>query len=226
MATTPNYGFPYQTLADPPDGPNLGEDGFIAVDSEILRVDADIDAVNTAMGDINAVLPYRAIQTLLSTATSVSFTGIPSTLKTIEVTWCSRDDLAGFNADTLYMRVNNDAGGNYRSNYIQVNNASVVGATAVAQIRAAVGITARGGASAGVFGAGKIVISDWSAPHTGGLNWNFQSAILDSAVGTCWHQTGGGAYLGAGPYTRLDFFPDPSATNFVAGTQFKLVGFP
>jgi len=88
--------------------------------------DGDIDGIGVQIGDINAVLPYRAIQTLLASATSVSFTGIPSTLKTIEVTWCSRDDLAGFQADTLYMRVNNDAGGNYRYNWFHAAGLSPV----------------------------------------------------------------------------------------------------
>jgi hypothetical protein len=36
---TPTYGFPYQTLADLPDGPSLGEDLANAVETEIARID-------------------------------------------------------------------------------------------------------------------------------------------------------------------------------------------
>jgi hypothetical protein len=41
---TPVYGIPYQTLADAPDGPNLGEDGFLEVEQELVRIDAAIVA--------------------------------------------------------------------------------------------------------------------------------------------------------------------------------------
>lgn len=44
MATTPTYSFPYQTLDDPPDGAALGEGLAEAVESEITRIDAVIDA--------------------------------------------------------------------------------------------------------------------------------------------------------------------------------------
>jgi len=40
MPFTPNYAIPYQTLADPPDGPNLGEDGFLAVDTALASLAA------------------------------------------------------------------------------------------------------------------------------------------------------------------------------------------
>lgn len=42
MATTANYNFPYPSVADTPDGPAQLEDLAVAVDTEILRVDADI----------------------------------------------------------------------------------------------------------------------------------------------------------------------------------------
>ena len=38
-AITPVYGFPFQTLTDPPDGPNLGEDLALAVEAALRSVD-------------------------------------------------------------------------------------------------------------------------------------------------------------------------------------------
>lgn len=220
MPFTPNYAIPYQTLADAPDGPNLGEDGFLATDAALAGLDVRIDALEAArftrIGQITVSGP----------APSVNFPGIASTWQAIEVTWTSRDDWVGFNADTAYMRVNGDGSVAYRHNYIQVNNASVTGATVVGDTRGLIGIAARGGATAGVFGGGRITIPAWSAPHANHLVWNCQSAIFDSAVGTCWSQVGSGVYTGAGPYTRLEFFPDPGAANFVAGTQFTVYGLP
>ncbi len=41
-ATTPVYGIPYQELGDAPHGPNLGSQGFLEVEAELIRIDADV----------------------------------------------------------------------------------------------------------------------------------------------------------------------------------------
>lgn len=166
-----------------------------------------------------------AENTLAAPAASISFTGIASTYRAIEVAWTSRDDWLAFNADNARFRVNNDPGANYRYSYLQVANAAVTGVSTVGATAGHLGITARGGATAGVYGAGRLTISGWNAPHTNNLVWSFQSGIMDSTTSTCWAHSGSGSYTGAGPYTRLDFLPDPGAANFVAGTQFVLYGY-
>jgi hypothetical protein len=40
MGATSNYSLPYQGLGDAPDGPDLGENLAVAVDTELLRIDA------------------------------------------------------------------------------------------------------------------------------------------------------------------------------------------
>lgn len=42
MAVTPVYGFPYQGLTEAPHGPNLGLNGFTAVENKFVTVDAAI----------------------------------------------------------------------------------------------------------------------------------------------------------------------------------------
>jgi len=44
--TTPVYGFPYQELADAPNGALLGQDLAEAVETELVRVDALLDATD------------------------------------------------------------------------------------------------------------------------------------------------------------------------------------
>lgn len=44
--TTPVYGLPYQELGDAPDGPSLGEDLAGAVETELVRIDAAVAAIN------------------------------------------------------------------------------------------------------------------------------------------------------------------------------------
>lgn len=47
MPTTSIYGLPYQGLEDPPHGPDLGRDLAEAVETELVRVDADIASITT-----------------------------------------------------------------------------------------------------------------------------------------------------------------------------------
>lgn len=42
---TATYGLPYQSLSDPPHGPDLGQHLAEAVESELQRIDADVDAL-------------------------------------------------------------------------------------------------------------------------------------------------------------------------------------
>ncbi len=42
---TPNYAWPYQALADPPHGPNLGEKGFRAADATVAAIEARLAAI-------------------------------------------------------------------------------------------------------------------------------------------------------------------------------------
>lgn len=58
MAQTPTYGFPYQTSADPPDGPSLGEDGFLAVESALKALDARVVVVESLKSAPGRILAY------------------------------------------------------------------------------------------------------------------------------------------------------------------------
>lgn len=46
MAVTPIYSIPYQALTDQPDGAGLGQNGFLAVESQLARIDGLITAAN------------------------------------------------------------------------------------------------------------------------------------------------------------------------------------
>lgn len=47
MAQTSIYGLPYQTLTDPPNGPNLGQQLAQAVETQLQRIDNDVTALET-----------------------------------------------------------------------------------------------------------------------------------------------------------------------------------
>jgi hypothetical protein len=57
-ASTPLYGFPYETLNDAPDGPNLGEDLATAVETKIASLDAADVALDARLDLLEASKPY------------------------------------------------------------------------------------------------------------------------------------------------------------------------
>lgn len=167
---------------------------------------------------------WTASSLLVGNAASISFTGIPTNLRTLDVYWTARDDHAGFEGAGIYLRVNNASGASdYRTNHIQNTNTTVVGQVVTAN-RAQAGIMARAGAAAGNFGSGRISFPAWNTPHANFLGFTYESILADATDPKKWHVTGGGVYIGAGTYNRLDFYPEGAGQNFVAGTQIILRG--
>jgi hypothetical protein len=68
--TTTNYGWPYQQLADPPDGAALGEDLAVAADADVAAIDTRVAAVETADADASITLSSTPIQPLVSAAST------------------------------------------------------------------------------------------------------------------------------------------------------------
>lgn len=69
MPTTPVYVLPYLALTDSPDIASLGEDLALAVETELVRVDADITALESP-----TAVTTEATSATLGTTTSTSYT--------------------------------------------------------------------------------------------------------------------------------------------------------
>jgi hypothetical protein len=70
---TPNWSLPYQTLLSQPHGPDLGEQGFLAVDAALTTLNASIAALAATVSVLDAPwVPY--------TPTWVSLTGTNPTV--------------------------------------------------------------------------------------------------------------------------------------------------
>ncbi|MFG3710121.1 hypothetical protein [Micromonospora sp. NPDC047730] len=69
MATTSVYALPYQTMADPPHGPDLGRLLAEKVETELVRIDADVDR-------LEAPVIARLRQTTPQTLTTGTFAPI------------------------------------------------------------------------------------------------------------------------------------------------------
>ncbi len=62
MPSTPIYSIPYQALTDPPDGAGLGAAGFLAVETQLARIDGVDTAQNTRIGTAKTVTVYQGVQ--------------------------------------------------------------------------------------------------------------------------------------------------------------------
>lgn len=182
--------------------------------------------LNELINQINsntAVAAYRDTITTGGTVPDVTFSGIPSTLRKIEITYTARGDAALHTVD-VYARINGDTGANYNHGILFSVNAGAPGAgNAVAQTQGQVGACTAASAPAGRYGGGRANFIGWNAPHTSalvaeGFGGGISAAANSVNVSSTW------VYVGAGPYTSITL--RPLSGNFVTGSEFILVGFP
>ena len=102
-----------------------------------------------------------ATVTLSASAASITFAGIPSTYKHLQIRFIGRDNRAANPLDPILMRFNSDTASNYYMHYLMGNGASATaggfGSTGIEVYRIA-GATA----GASMFGAGVIDILDYT----------------------------------------------------------------
>lgn len=90
MATTPVYAWPYQTLSDRPDGPNLGEDLALAIEATVAALAATVAALSTTVTAIQTTLtnriPQQASVATSQTTTSTTYTDLATVGPAITIT--------------------------------------------------------------------------------------------------------------------------------------------
>lgn len=221
MPTTPTWGIPYQSLADPPDGPNLGEDGFLAVDAALSGLDVRVDALEAA-----AKFTRIAESVLVGTAASVTFSSIPATYRSLLLhCMCRGDTAAAF--VSVRLRFNGDSAGNYDSE-------QDVGVGSAASALEALNATGAdiGEATAANAVAGSVAIMCVEIP------WYTNATFWKSLI--CTHmlqaQTSGGQtgqihskqwvsrWRNTGAINQIQILP--TTGNFIAGSSFALYGLP
>jgi hypothetical protein len=159
--------------------------------------------------------------TLVASAASVTFTGIPSYLKTVTVRSTARSDVAATNTSAI-LRFNADATNSYRhiGRFVQNNAAWDTGPAQVNQTSAFAGYIPGNSAAAGVFGVNETVIAGWDNPHANCLTHTFRGGFLDNTTNL--FDIGVGNYIGSGPYTSITVLP--AAGNFMIGSEFQIIG--
>lgn len=214
MPDTPVYGWPYQGRFEAPHGPNLGEKLALDIEATLATIDARLAAVEAAA-------PYRDTIVTGGTVASVTFSNIPSSLKSVRIDYTARTDQAAHTSD-VYCRINGNTGANYNHAILFSTNAgapsagNLIGAT-LGQVGACVGASA----TAGKYGGGHVVFPGWNSPHSACLVGEGSAGGL-SAIANSVKVSAQFTFLVAGPYTSITLIP--LSGNFVVGSGFYLEG--
>jgi len=181
----------------------------------IYETDTARSYITHDAGTTWSLLPnnYLARNTLSGTAASVTFSSIPTNLRTVTVRYRARSNSGAIT------NVNMTINGSAAASYTQYSAGSTDGAD----------VTPAGGGgltSAGVglvpgtttrFSANEIMFTSWDITTL--LQWHYRMYAFD---GNLYIRHGGGNFDVAGPYTSITL--TPSAGSFVSGSDFQLEG--
>jgi hypothetical protein len=162
---------------------------------------------------------YRVAATITSSASAFNFPSIPTYLRELRLTITARGDTAAASID-VGVQVNGASSNLYRYQHRYLQNGTVGTVQNINAPHFRFGTIAAASAAAGVFGTSTAEIVGWDSPHASYLTMKGHGGYLD--VGT--HVIGDtvGAASVTGPYTSLLVLP--ASGNFVAGSQFNLLG--
>jgi hypothetical protein len=218
MPFTPNFAIPYQTMADAPHGPNLGESGFLAVDAALSGLDVRVDA-------LEAAVKYTKIaeSVLTGTAASVTFSSIPASFRTLEIRIQARSDTAA-TATPLVMRFNADSGANYDSQSIFGQTTSTGATESVAATGMSLLEIAAASATANHAGALTLFIPNYNGTTFIKTADGTSTSSVGTGAGTLITRKISGRWRSTAAITSITVLP--AAGNFVAGSSFVLYGLP
>jgi hypothetical protein len=165
--------------------------------------------------------PYSSRQVLPAAASSVTFSNIPTNLRSLKLSYSSRGDSA-VNVQTISMRINASAAAVYSTENLQANNATATAAPTAGATSATVGLQTGTSAAGGSWGSGTIELNPWDNANGSSLGFTYDTQALGTGVGNFFHWTGGGVYGAGGPYTSITL--TPQAGNFQGGSSFLIEG--
>lgn len=153
---------------------------------------------------------------------SITFTGIPRTLKTVRINGAARGSTAGTGNQAMWMQVAGDTGTNYYYAYTLSTNATVTSAAAASTANAHICHVPNAGF--GIWNSFNIIITGWDQPagHTAGCTWTSTGGFVGGTGGLYALMHAGGSWTGSATLNQVTIFL--SGANFVVGSVFNLMG--
>lgn len=192
-------------------GAGLVTPGQVIFETDTLKYSYTPDG-GTTWNDYTPL--YRARTILGSAQATITFTSIPSNLRTLKARIRAKAVTAVGN---IQVQVNNNTGANYSYHQLVANDTTTGAENNTAQTSGVCGVAAQ---AANEFLASELIFPAWD--QTGRLQWVFTGATRNGA--SSYVRSGGGNFAVAGPYTRLDFTLQSGSGNFDVGTCIELEG--
>ena len=172
---------------------------------------------------------YESIQTVTlgSSASSISFTSIPSTYKHLQIRLMGQSDRATVARDGLRMRLNSDTGSNYAWHWLQGDGSSASATATTSTDKIITGEVCTTAGPGGVtFAAGVIDLLDYTSTSK---NKTVRFLVGDETNGVIAGTPnpltfGSGVWLNSGTAVSTITFTPNNGTNFTTNTRFALYG--
>jgi hypothetical protein len=158
--------------------------------------------------------------TLSASASSVTFTGIPSEYKHLQIRMIGRIDRTAEANDFFTIRYNSDTGSNYVWHALEGSGATVYAESGTGTSLPRNGDIAATTAAAGIFGVGVIDILDYTNTNKYKTTRSFTGR---DANGSGWVWFGSSLWLNTAAISTINILPT-YGTGFQANTQFALYG--
>lgn len=164
---------------------------------------------------------YRDVVTLASATSAITFSSIPTYLKTVNIQINARSDAAA-SFTNVDIRIGGDASGSYRDVVTFNQNGTWGGPVAQSGVTTArIGYINAGSTAPGLCGAVRLDLIGWDAPKVGVLKGLAQSGYYDTGPNYVIANSMID-YAGAAAYTSITVLA--GAGNFTVNSEFILSG--
>lgn len=221
MPFTQHFAIPYQTLTGPfatsPEG-MLGEDGAITIDDALQGHEGRVDALESAVH-----MSRIAESVLGSPAASVTFSGIVSTYRTLQLHVVARCDVVASSA-TGHIRFNGSSSAIYNSQQVGAFGTTTTAAEAISQTSALWGDVAAANATASAPSVAVINIPWYTNTSFWKMFVSNTGMSTAATTGNIFSKQFVGHWRSTAAINEIMLLP--ASGNFIAGSAFALYGLP
>ena len=153
-------------------------------------------------------------------ASNITFSNIPATYTHLQIRGIARSTTSGAGGDHVHCQFNTDTGSNYASHRVYGSGASAAAQGLASQTEIRVGVAARNGNTAGVFGTSFTDILDYANTNKNTTTRALIGLDVNGASGEIILQSG--LWMNTAAITSIKLYPE--INNFLEYTSFALYG--
>jgi hypothetical protein len=187
--------------------------------SPVLGIIASSNQQGRAGGPVGAYDSLATVTVGAGGLASITFAGIPTGYAHLQIRGIARSTTSGAGGDWVYCQFNTDTGSNYAHHRVFGNGTSASAGGAASQTEVRVGVAARNGNTAGIYGVSVADIFDYTNINK---NTTTRSLIGEDENGGGEVMLYSGLWVNTSAITSIKLYPE--INNFLQYTQFALYG--